>query len=71
MVANVLPIINLLMALGNLPIAANGLPLVPTGNDMQVNVIMVTIVKILFANHCKSFTNAFIHIFWRFTIVTY
>ena len=24
------------MTLGNLPIAANGLPLVPIGNDMQV-----------------------------------
>ena len=36
MVANVLPIINLPMGLANLPIAANGLPLVPMGNDMQV-----------------------------------
>ena len=34
MVANVLPIINLPMTLGNLPIAANGLPLVPIGNDI-------------------------------------
>ena len=33
LVANVLPIINLPMALGNLPIAANGLQLVPIGND--------------------------------------
>ena len=36
MVANVLPIINLPMTLGNLPIALNGLLLVPIGNDMQV-----------------------------------
>ena len=28
-----LPIINLAMASGNLPIVANGLPLVPIGND--------------------------------------
>ena len=35
MVTNVLPIINLPMALGNLPIAANGLSLVPLGNDIQ------------------------------------
>ena len=35
MVANVLPIINLPMALGNLPIAANDLSLVPLGNDIQ------------------------------------
>ena len=35
MIANVLPIINLPMALGNLPIAANGLSLVPLGNDIQ------------------------------------
>ena len=35
MVANVLPIINLPMALGNLPIAANGLQLVRIGNDLQ------------------------------------
>ena len=34
MVANILPIINLPMTLGNLPIAANGLPLVPIGNDI-------------------------------------
>ena len=33
LVAIVLPIINLLMTLGNLPIAANGLPLVPIGNE--------------------------------------
>ena len=32
LVANVLPIINLSMILGNLPIAANGLPLVSIGN---------------------------------------
>ena len=35
LVANVLPIIDLPMALGNLPIAGNGLPLVPLGNDMR------------------------------------
>ena len=34
MVANVLPIINLPMTLGNLPIAVNGLPLVPISNDI-------------------------------------
>ena len=33
-VANVLPIIDLPMVMENLPIAANGLPLVPIGNDM-------------------------------------
>ena len=32
----VLPIITLRMALGNLPVAAIGLPLVPNGNDMWV-----------------------------------
>ena len=32
-------IINLPMALGNLPIAGNGLPLVPTGSDIQVSLI--------------------------------
>ena len=36
LVANVLPIINLLMAMENLPIAANGILLVPIGNDMRV-----------------------------------
>ena len=36
LVANVLAIINLQMVLGNLPTAANCLPLVPIGNDMQV-----------------------------------
>ena len=36
LVANNLPFINLSMALGNLAIAANGLPLVPVGNDIQV-----------------------------------
>ena len=35
LVANVLPIINLPTTLENLPIASNGLPLVPVGNDMQ------------------------------------
>ena len=35
MAADVLPIINLPAVLGNLPKAANGLPLVPIGNDMQ------------------------------------
>ena len=35
MTANVLPIINLLLALGNLPIAANGLPLVPIGDVIE------------------------------------
>ena len=34
MVANVSPIINLPMTLENLPIAANGLPLVPIDNDI-------------------------------------
>ena len=34
MVASVLPIINFPMALGNLPTAANGLPLVPIGNGI-------------------------------------
>ena len=34
LVANVSPIINLPMTLGNLPIAAYGLPLVPIGNDI-------------------------------------
>ena len=34
LLANVLQIINLPMALGNLLIAVNGLPLVPVGNDM-------------------------------------
>ena len=34
LVANVLPIINLRMAMENLPIVGNGLPLVPIGNDM-------------------------------------
>ena len=33
LVASVLPIINLPMALGNLPTSGNGLPLVPIGND--------------------------------------
>ena len=36
MVANVLTIINLPMALENLPIAANDLQLVSIGNDIQV-----------------------------------
>ena len=35
LVANVLPIVNLPMALGNLPIAANGLSLVPIGTDIR------------------------------------
>ena len=34
LVANILPIINLPTTLGNLPIAANGLPLVPISNDI-------------------------------------
>ena len=34
LVANVLPIINLPMTLKNLPIATNGLPLVPIDNDI-------------------------------------
>ena len=34
MAANVLPIINLPMALGRLPIAVNDLPLVLIGNDI-------------------------------------
>ena len=34
MVANALPIINLPMTLVNLPIAANGSPLVPIDNDI-------------------------------------
>ena len=34
MVANVLPIISLPMALGDLPIVANGLPLIPIDNDI-------------------------------------
>ena len=34
LVANVLPIIKLPMTLRNLPIAANGLPLVPVGKDI-------------------------------------
>ena len=38
LVANVLPIINLPMALGNLPIAANGLQLVPIDNDTKAMV---------------------------------
>ena len=36
MVANILPISNLRMALENLPIAANGSPLVPICNDKRV-----------------------------------
>ena len=36
LVANVLPIINSAMALKNLPIAANGLPLVPIDNNIQI-----------------------------------
>ena len=35
LVVNVLPIINLPMAMGNLPIAAKGLTLVPIGDDIQ------------------------------------
>ena len=35
MIANILPIISLPMALRNLPVAVNGLPLVPIGNDIQ------------------------------------
>ena len=34
LVANVLPIISLPMALGDLPIVANGLPLIPIDNDI-------------------------------------
>ena len=36
LVANVLPIISLPMALGDLPIVANGLPLIPIDNDIWV-----------------------------------
>ena len=36
LVANILLIINLPMAMGNLPIAANGFPLVPISNNAQV-----------------------------------
>ena len=35
LVVNVLPIISLPMAMGNLPTAAHGLPLVPIGDDIQ------------------------------------
>ena len=48
LVAHVLPITNLPMALGNLPIAANGLLLVPIGNNMQdseMEPILVCLVK--------------------------
>ena len=38
MEANVLPIMNLPMVLENLPIAANGLPLVSVGNDIRKSV---------------------------------
>ena len=44
LVANILPIINLPMALGNLPTAATGLPLVPIGNDIQVCVFVCVCV---------------------------
>ena len=37
LVANVLPIINLPKLMENLPLAANGLPLVRIGNDMPVH----------------------------------
>ena len=36
LVANVLPVTNLPMALGNLHIATNGFPLVPIGNNIWV-----------------------------------
>ena len=36
LLANVLPIINLPIALGNLPTSANDLPLVPIGNDIWI-----------------------------------
>ena len=39
MVASVLLIVNLPMALRNLQIAANGLPLVPIGNDICVGLL--------------------------------
>ena len=54
LVANVLPIINSAMALKNLPIAANGLPLVPIDNDIQVLCPPRTLTIALFRTAYKN-----------------
>ena len=44
LVASILPTINVQMALGNLSTAADGLPLVPTSNDIRAA-----------SSHCTSY----------------